>query len=576
MKTFLELKKNLKKNKEGLKQVRVAILADSSSQFLAQAIEGYGIESGLHFSVFEADYDQIDLQVNDPESDLYQSKSDYILIFHSVYKLHKSFLKMPLEQRSGFADIFMADLKNSFNAINRNQETRIIYLNFPLYDDAAFGHFGNSVTFSWTYQLRKINFELMNLASSMGNLSIADVSLLSNQLGTNAVFDSRMYIHADVIYALDFLPLVAKAVTDIILAQQGKFKKCLILDLDNTVWGGIIGDDGIENIQVGDLGIGKAFTELQSWAKQLKERGIILAVCSKNTESIAKEPFEKHPDMVLRLDDIAVFVANWENKADNIRYIQSVLNIGFDSMVFVDDNPFERGMVKTYLPKIAIPDLPEDPAEYMPYLRSLNLFETASFSKEDAQRTKQYQEESLRMSLKNSFASEEEYLSNLEMAAEIKKFDKFTIPRVAQLSQRSNQFNLRTVRYVEEDLHRISASSEYESFSISLKDKYGDYGLIAVVILKKLNADELFIDNWLMSCRVLKRGVENITLNRIVELGKKAGMKKVIGAYIPTPKNGMVKEHYPNLGFSVAGENTWALEIDSFEQRQNCITTQSN
>jgi FkbH-like protein len=287
---------------------------------------------------------------------------------------------------------------------------------------------------------------------------------------------------------------LAKNLHDTIQAITGTFKKCLILDLDNTMWGGIIGDDGMEGIQIGDLGIGKAFVEFQLWIKELKYRGIIIAVCSNNTEEIAKEPFISHPDMALKLEDIAVFVANWENKVDNIRHIQSILNIGFDSMVFLDDNPFEREMVKKGIPELTVPSLPEDPAEYLIYLRSLNLFETASFTDEDKVRTRQYQEEAKREILQKSFANEEEFLKNLGMVSEVKAFDKFTIPRIAQLSQRSNQFNLRTIRYTEEEVRSIANSKDYFTLSLTLDDIYGNYGLIGYVVLRRMNNKSLFID----------------------------------------------------------------------------------
>ena len=343
--------------------------------------------------------------------------------------------------------------------------------------------------------------------------------------------------------------------------------------MDNTLWGGIIGDDGLENIQIGDLGIGKAFTELQLWIKQLQKRGIILAVCSKNTESIAKEPFEKHPEMKLRLDDIAVFVANWENKVDNIRHIQSVLNIGFDSMVFLDDNPFERNMVKTNIPEIAVPELPEDPVEYLPFLRAANLFETASFTENDEKRTRQYQQESWRATVQKSFSNEDEFLASLNMGSVIQPFNKFNIPRVAQLTQRSNQFNLRTIRYTENEIRAIADSAEYCPLTFTLEDRFGDYGLISVVILKKKN-DGLFIDTWIMSCRVLKRGMERFVLNEIVATANRSGYASIQGEYIPTAKNAMVNDHYKTLGFKNIGDQNglWILSTETFGAFKTFIT----
>jgi FkbH-like protein len=358
---------------------------------------------------------------------------------------------------------------------------------------------------------------------------------------------------------------------DIIKTIQGKIKKCLILDLDNTLWGGIIGDDGLENIQIGNLGIGETFTKWQHWIKQLQERGIILAVCSKNDERIAMEPFEKHNDMVLRLADIAVFVANWDNKADNVRHIQSVLNIGFDSMVFVDDNPAERKMVRDNLPEVTVPELPEDPAEYLSFLQQLNLFETASITEEDGDRTRQYQEESKRVSKKKSFVNEDEFLQSLDMIGKCGPFSKMDVPRIAQLTQRSNQFNLRTIRYTDEDISRIASSSGYETISFKLSDTFGDYGLVSIIILEK-RKDEMFIDTWIMSCRVLKRGLEQMVINEIVSLAKKNGLNKISAEYIPTSKNGMVKEHYTGLGFKSTGEtNKWMLDVGSYTDKKHFI-----
>jgi FkbH-like protein len=369
------------------------------------------------------------------------------------------------------------------------------------------------------------------------------------------------------VLSIDILPEVAAKTVDLIGAMYGKFRKCVILDLDNTLWGGVIGDDGVENIQIGSLGIGKAFTEFQYWIKKLKNRGIILAVCSKNTESVAKEPFEKHPDMVLKLEDIAVFVANWENKADNIRLIQGVLNIGFDSMIFLDDNPVERQIVRENIPGITIPELPEDPADYLEYLYSLNLFETISFSNEDAERTKLYQVEAQRTVLQKKFTNEDDFLKSLDMISVVEPFNKFNTPRVAQLSQRSNQFNLRTVRYTEADIEALSANDNYATFTFTLEDKFGDNGLICVIILQKEDSDTLFIDTWFMSCRVLKRGMENFVLNTLVDFAKENGFKKLKGEYIATQKNEMVKDHYKNLGFAEEN-NSWILDVSAYENKK--------
>jgi len=570
MLTYNTLKKYLKKDYSAFKKVKIAILADSASQLLSDAIKAYGFIAQLDFEIYEADYNQIDLQVFDPSSELYEFKPDFIFINRSTEKLLKEFYKKEKHQQSHFFEYVAHATQNYYNTITSRLRSKIIINTFPEINDSVFGNFAAKINSSFIYQLRKTNLSLMDLCQESKDMFICDLASLQSDLGYSFVFDPKVYVSADMVYSIDFLPYIAKHITDIILSITGSFKKCLILDLDNTTWGGIIGDDGMEGIQVGHLGMGKAFTELQLWAKQLKQRGIILAICSKNTESIAMEPFQSHPDMVLRLEDIAVFVANWETKVDNIRHIQSILNIGFDSMVFVDDNPFEREIVRSSIPDIAVPELPEDPSEYLIYLRSLNLFETASFTEEDEQRTKQYQEEAQRNILLNTFDNELDFLANLQMESEVKAFDEFSIPRVAQLTQRSNQFNLRTIRYTDEDVKLMVKDKDYYTMSLSLKDRFGDHGLICVIVLKKQDSDTIFIDSWIMSCRVLKRGMENFTLNTIVELARANNFKQVVGEYIPTKKNGIVKDHYSSLGFELAGDK-WVLDVAGYENRNTFI-----
>ena len=264
-------------------------------------------------------------------------------------------------------------------------------------------------------------------------------------------------------------------------------------------------------------------------------------------------------------------MANWETKVDNIRQIQQILNIGFDSMVFIDDNPFERNMVKENIAGITVPDMPEDPSCYLEYLYSLNLFETASYSAADKDRTKQYQVQAKRAAFSKSFTNEADFLKSLDMVSEVEGFTKFNTPRVAQLSQRSNQFNLRTVRYTEDQITAIENDPKQKGFAFSLKDKFGDNGLIAVVILQEKDADTLFIDTWFMSCRVLKRGMENFTLNTIVAWAKENGYKQIIGEYLPTPKNGMVAEHYTALGFNKLDNTStaqWQLNVENYQSKE--------
>lgn len=570
--TFKELKRNLKKEHSALPIRRVALLGDVATQLLTVSIQGMGYERNYHIDLFEAEFNQIERQVLDPTSDLHQFGADYTIIFQSTHKLLEKHSTTSVANQISLANERLDFIRTLCSAVRG----RIIYYNYPEIEDTVFGSYANKVPSSFTYQLRKLNFELMNLAQENPNLFICDIAGLQNKFGRDALFDSNIYVSTEMVLSLDILPYVASRTLDIICAIEGNIKKCLILDLDNTLWGGIVGDDGWENIHIGHgLGIGKAFTEFQHWIKKLKNRGIIIAVCSKNDEDKAKSPFERNPEMILKIEDIAVFVANWNNKADNIRIIQSILNIGFDSMVFLDDNPFERNMVRENVPDVTVPELPEDPGEYLEYLYSLNLFETASYSNADADRTQQYQVEHQRASLLHTFTNEADFLKSLHMISEVKSFDSFNILRVAQLSQRSNQFNLRTVRYTEAEIEALEKDTKYANFSFTLSDKFGDNGLICVVVLKKLDPATLFVDNWFMSCRVLKRGMEDFTLSTLVSYAKENGFKRIIGQYLPTAKNKMVEDHYPKLGFlKMEGTETqqFELNVDHYENRECNIT----
>lgn len=578
MHQFNELKRlsKIKGAMSNLPTIKIALVGDTATQFLATAIKGIGIERGYYTDLFEAEYNQIERQFMDPTSEMFEYDAEVIVVFQSTHKLGEHHSLLSVEKQSMLAEDrlnFVASICEIPALVNK----KIIYFNYPEIEDTVFGSYANKVTSSLSYQVRKLNYELMNLTQQYPNLFICDIAGLQNKIGRDIMFASNVYTSTEMVLSIDALPYVASRVIDIVCAIKGQFKKCLILDLDNTVWGGVIGDDGLEGIQLGHgLGIGKAFTEFQMWVKKLKQRGIIICVASKNNEEIAKEPFEKHPDMVLKLDDIAVFQANWETKVDNIRTIQSILNIGFDSMVFLDDNPFERNMVRENIPSITVPELPEDPSDYLEYLYSLNLFETASYSNADKDRTKQYQVEAKRVSLSKTFNNEADFLKSLNMVSTVSGFTKFNTPRVAQLSQRSNQFNLRTIRYTEADIAAMAENPDIIDLSFTLEDKFGDNGLIAVIIMKKQDSETLFVDTWFMSCRVLKRGMENFTLNTMVEKAKSAGYKKIIGEYLPTLKNKMVENHYTELGFNkIEGSYTaqFELNLETYQPRECYIDT---
>ena len=557
-----------------MKNYKLAILGDSATQLISKKIISEGIQSKLDFELYESGYDQIESEIRNPDSDLYKFTPDGILIFLSVEKIQSYYYSIPIETRPSFFRRVSSDIENFVMLLKeRLPGSRIFISNLAEISDGVYGNNSNKYAESLLNNIRRINVFLMDLSQNESKVFILDMAVLQSIHGRNAFFDPRLYIQASLVLVGDGISLFTRELIGMINSSIGGAKKCLILDLDNTVWGGVIGDDGVEKIEIGSLGMGKAFTRLQKWAKQLQQRGILLAVCSKNTEEVAKAPFELHPEMVLRLEDISIFVANWNDKASNIKFIQSSLNIGFDSMVFIDDNPFERELVRKALPQVCVPELPEDPADYVGFLAGLNLFEPGILSALDSERTKLIQKEIERNNLKNQFSDESEFLKSINMIGVFENFNSFNTPRVAQLSERSNQYNLRTLRYSESDVQAIALASDQIGMAINLRDDLGDHGLISVIVLKHFQ-DEIFIENWFMSCRVLKRGVEYMALNKIVDYAKKLNCTSVIGEYIPTLKNELVKDHFHDLGFTFSDDNRWHLSIEGFTPKKHYIEEQ--
>lgn len=548
---------------------RVALLADTSTQILAKALVGMGHFRGYEVELFEAEFDQIDLQVLNPGSELHAFAPETVLIYLAGERFADKFSAIPPEARHDAAEKFIDRVGRLSEALSAKGYQTICF-NLADPGDGVFGNYASKVRGSLGYQLRTINYELMRMAEQRADFHVYELDRAQAQYGRAALQDSRLYCTSKMPLTPDACRFVARDILEMLAARKGGGRKCIILDLDNTLWGGVIGDDGVDRIQIGDLGLGPAFSRLQGWLKQLKERGIVLAVCSKNDDAVAREPFLRHPEMKLRLADIAVFVANWKDKATNIRSITEIIDVDYSSIVFLDDNPAERALVRESFPAMTVPELPADPCEYLPYLQSLNLFETAGFTVSDRGRTESYQAELQRRSERENFVDQGDFLKSLEMKGAVREFTPYFYPRIAQLTQRSNQFNLRTVRYAESDIGTLAESPEHRTLAVELSDRFGDYGLISVVVLQR-QEDAYFVDTWLMSCRVLGRGVEAFVLNQIATLARADGVARVVGEYIATARNGMVAGHYPALGFQPIAANRWELDLRTFELRPNHI-----
>jgi FkbH-like protein len=544
---------------------RVAILGFATTQYYAAVLRGLGIAGGFPLVTYEPEYNTVHQTLLDEQSGLYDFRPDFVVFLTAVQALRHVLLSADVSQRTRVAEEEADQLVSLVRQAAGIPDVTVVVNEFVVPYERAWGNFSTQVDGALPSVVRGINDRLRSLAAEHGNVYTVDCDHIASWHGKRAWFDERLWFYSRSFCHPEALPPVAGQAIDVFRAVKGKGIKCVALDLDNVLWGGVIGDDGLEGIRLGELGDGEAYVHFQLWLKELRSRGIILGVCSKNDEDKAREPFQQHSDMVLAESDISCFIANWDNKADNLRSLAKRLNIGLDSVVLIDDSPFERNLVRELAPEVCVPELPQDPADYVPYLESLNLFEAAQFSEEDRKRADYYRANVLREEEQHRFTSVEEYLGGLGMEAEFERFDDLRLPRIAQLVQRTNQFNLTTIRHSAEELRQFADDPDYFPFHVTLTDRFGDNGLISIVIGKR-EGERMELVTWLMSCRVVSRRLEEFVLDQLVAVARESGISELRGTYIPTTKNGLVAKHYERLGFRLVKESpdgmtTWALAV---------------
>lgn len=548
--------------------VNIALLSDAATQQFVPILKALLSENGYRAEFYEAPFDAMELEALNPNSGLYAFMPDFVLLINSTQALRARYYEhgmgSELERIERIWDTLAAQCKG-----------RIIQCNLTLPYERPFGQFDLKLRNSLYSETQQLNSQIAQLASTRSGVLICDLEGVASSVGRRNWFDDRLWDMSKTFCNLDHLPFAAQAMVDLILAARGKVVKCVVLDLDNTLWGGVVGDAGPHGVEIAAHGDGEAFYRFQKFLVTLKNRGILLAVCSKNELANALAPFEQNTEMVLKRDDITVFVANWGNKADNIRTIRDTLDIGFDSMLFLDDNAFERNLVRSFLPDVIVPELPEDPAEYVRAVSELNLFETTSFSAEDLARSALYKQEAERRETQNRYTDITDYLKALEMRISVRRFETSQIGRISQLFLRSNQFNLTTNRHSEAECTAMMLDQEgCLPLTASLRDRFGEYGLISIVVARP-EGDTLRISDWLMSCRVLGRGVEQYLMNQIVSTAKQKQLARITGQYIPTSKNGMVKDFWAQFGFESADGRNWTLMTAQFQPKTSFIAEES-
>jgi len=553
------------------RNARIAVLGDAATQHYCQALSAVLKLRGVWPEIYEAEFDMIRQEILDANSGLYGSGSDFVVLFTSVQALHSRFVGYGRKEE--FAGDFLSELTQLWAAFRTRSNAVIVQHNFALPCDRPYGNqtLLQSKTFMGT--VCRINTGLIEAAERNG-IRIIDTEFQSAFYGKRQWFDERLWCQARQALAPTFLPSLLKSVSDTLLVELGSAVKCIIVDLDNTMWGGILGDDGADGIEIGQTEMGLVFLRFQQALAELKARGVLLAIQSKNKRGDVLNVLDFHPDMVLRSKDFVEIVANHEDKVTGILAIQKKLNLGLDSFVFLDDSAFERTMVREALPEVMVPELSEDPAGVLSDLARWGPFEGRAATAEDISRLDLYKANEARDELRASYGGVDEYLAGLNMKAEIRFLDSYTLPRVLQLVQRSSQFNLSTIRYSESELTAIAQESENTILAIRLEDRLGDNGIIAVLILQKRGLD-LLIDTWIMSCRVLARRVEEFTFDLIVNRAREMGCNRLLGKFVATAKNGLVADLYPRLGFELLEkdgmEKVFSFAVENYVALPNSI-----
>jgi len=506
--------------------MKIAVLSSYTIDLIQKQAAKYLARQGISAEWYLAPFNQYSREILDPQSPSKSFMPDLVLIsidcdeiLHEPDKIISLIAAASKQYESATVLVH-----NCF--LPRNQPIRFVEWNQPI---------------SRRYNRAKFNCAIADAAQKLKNVYILDLESIVEKFGLEKMVDSRLYYLAKMIFSSFGTQKVAEQLATQILAVKGKRKKCLILDLDNTLWGGILGEDGVEHIQLSNDGQGKAFYDFQTYILMLYQSGIILGICSKNDEALALEAIEKHPYMILRKEHFAGWRINWLDKIQNLRSLAEELNIGLDSMVFLDDSPQERELVKVALPEVAVPEMPKDFSEYPEYLAQISYFETFSVTAEDVRRGEMYAQERERTEFRQSAGSFEDYLQALEIRVRVETATDFTIPRIAQLTQRTNQFNLTTRRYTESEILCFLEKIRWKVMGISSADKFGDSGLVGAALVELLEDNVARLDSFLMSCRVLGRGIEQAFLTAVLNTAKGMGAQVMKAEYLPTEKNGIAR-----------------------------------
>ena len=558
-------------NNPNLIKKKVAILGGTTTNEIKEQLELFLLKSNIQAEFYECEFGQYYEAIIFEEEGLYKFKPDFVYLHVSIENLKSLYdFKKTSEEK---AEEEFIKFQSIWKKLNQAFQCEVIQDNFELPQFKSLGNFDSSTSSSISRTITLLNEMINNYSMKASFLYVCDRHYLSSRMGLVLWKDYPLWLSAKYSLSYKAISNLCYSLSKIIESILGFSKKCLVLDLDNTLWGGVIGDDGLDGILLGrDSAIGEAYLDFHLYIKQLKDRGVILAVCSKNEFENAKNAF-MHPDSILKFADFTVFKANWDIKTKNIYEIAQEINIGLESIVFIDDNPVERDIVrKEFKGLVCVPEIGDDITLYREILDASQLFNIKSFSLEDSKRNEFYQNDKKRENAISNFDNYNNYLESLEMTAEISQFSKDYLTRIAQLTKKTNQFNLTTTRMSEQEIESLMKNPLSISLYARLNDKFGDNGLVSL-IQGNIEADTIVINLWVMSCRVFNRTLENTLLYEFLKEAQSRNVMTVIGKYIPTQKNKIVSNLYGEMGFSRIDENngasTFKLNLDGYSIPKN-------
>jgi FkbH-like protein len=553
-----------------LQPLKIAITRNFTIDAMVPVLEGELARAGFYPSMYLGEYDGVSQDLLDPRSALYRFEPDFIVIAQWLESLAPQFatrfLSFSAVEVAAEVDRLLGEIRARISVARQHSRSAILLNNFVLPPYPAVGILDAQSDKFQTGNILRLNNGLRHIASEFADVYVVDLMGLSARIGFEQAFDERYWHIGRAPLSRIALSAMAREYVTFIRALRGQTRKCLVLDCDNTLWGGVIGEDGIAGIKLGGTYPGSCYETFQRQIMNLKDRGVILALCSKNNEEDVREVLRNHPEMLLREEHFATWQINWNDKVTNLREIAQRLNIGLDAIVFADDSRFECDFVRESLPEVEVLYLGDEPSAFARLLASAGYFDSLTFSREDSVRTQMYRADSERQELQESAGSLSEYLARLQMVATIGKADELTIPRIGQLMQKTNQFNLTTRRYSEGEI-RTLAAGRADIFYMKLRDRISDLGLVGVAILK-YESSHAQIDTFLLSCRVLGRGAEEILLGQCLKSAAAAGVDRVSASYRRTSKNSQVADFYSGCGFAKVSE-TPEESVFEFHLTQN-------